>query len=180
MVDGTHALGPEAGRLLVRTGRTGLGSRAGHDLTIEVTRWSGTATVDAAEPGNSSVNLDAEVGSFEVREGTGGVKPLTDADRREIVAIVREKVLRADRHPTVTFRSTSVAGNPQAFTVEGDLTVAGVTRPVTVRGRLDGTRATGEATVVQSHHGIKPYSAFLGALRVADEVGVEFDVDLTG
>jgi hypothetical protein len=40
-------------------------------------------------------------------------------------------------------------------------------------------RYRGNAVVKQSAYGIKPYSAFLGALRVRDEVEVEIEVDLT-
>lgn len=171
-------LGPDAGRLLVKTSRTGLGSKAGHDLTIEVTRWSGTATIDTADPPSSSVNVDVEVDSFDVREGTGGIKPLTDADRTEIKETLREKILQADRYPTITFRSAKVEGNAESFTVEGDLTIVGTVRPVTVRGSLSEGRVRGAATVVQSRWGVKPYSAFLGALRLRDEVAVEFDLNL--
>lgn len=177
-VEGTHTLGPQSGRLLVKTGRTGLGSKAGHDLTIEVSRWESTVTVDTGEPANSSVGVDAEVGSFEVREGTGGVKALTDSDRAEIKKTLQEKVLHADRHPLITFRSTKVEGTSDSFAIEGDLTIAGTTQPATVRGELSGGRARGSATVVQSRYGIKPYSAFFGALKLADEVTVEFDVAL--
>ena len=38
---------------------------------------------------------------------------------------------------------------------------------------------TGSAVIVQSRWGIRPYTAFLGALKLRDEVEVEFDVDLT-
>ncbi|MEU8262674.1 YceI family protein [Micromonospora sp. NPDC048999] len=40
----------------------------------------------------------------------------------------------------------------------------------------DRYRAT--AVVAQSAYGIKPYSAFLGALKVRDDVEVEIEVDL--
>ena len=83
-IAGAYRLGPKSGRLLVNTTRTGLGAKAGHDLTIEVTRWHGHATVDTAVPANSSVTVQVDVDSFQVRQGTGGVKPLTDADRAEI------------------------------------------------------------------------------------------------
>lgn len=177
--EGTYRLSPQAGRLLVKTARTGLGARAGHDLTIEVTRWRGEAVVNVAGPAASSVSLTAEVDSFEVREGTGGVKPLTGADRREIVATLREKILHAREHPAITFTSTKVGGTPEALRIDGDLTIAGATQPVTVQARLMGGRAVGTASVVQSRWGIKPYSAFFGALKLADEVVVEFDVGLT-
>jgi hypothetical protein len=39
-------------------------------------------------------------------------------------------------------------------------------------------RYRGTGTVVQSAFGIKPYVGFFGALKLRDEVGVEFEVDL--
>jgi polyisoprenoid-binding protein YceI len=175
---GAYRLGPDSGRLLVKTTRTGLGAKAGHDLTIEVTRWHGHATVDTATPANSTVTVEVEVDSFEVREGTGGVKPLTDADRAEIKKTLGE-VLHTAQHPTITFRSKRVDGSAGSFTLDGELTVMGVTRPVMVQGRVTDGRVVGGATVVQSRWGIRPYSAFFGALKLSDEVKVDFDVALT-
>jgi polyisoprenoid-binding protein YceI len=175
---GAYALGPESGRLLVKTGRTGLGAKAGHDLTIEATRWHGEALVDVADPNSSRVTVEVEVGSLEVREGTGGVKPFTASDRAEVEKTMRTKILHSDRHPTIGFRSTHVEGRPEEFRIEGDLTIIGVTRPVTIKGALSDGRARGSAVVVQSEWGIKPYSAFLGTLKVQDEVEVLFDVAL--
>jgi polyisoprenoid-binding protein YceI len=40
-----------------------------------------------------------------------------------------------ERYPTMTFVSKSVSGTPQAFTVVGDLTFHGVTKPVTLTGK---------------------------------------------
>jgi polyisoprenoid-binding protein YceI len=174
-IAGTYRLEPESGRLLVHTTRTGLGAKAGHDLTIEVTRWGGQATVDPIEPANSSVNLEVEIDSFEVREGTGGVKPLTDADRAEIAKTLKE-VLHTAQYPTITFRSRRVDGAAAAFTLDGELTIMGVTQPVMVQGRVTDGRVVGGATVVQSRWGIRPYSAFFGALRLRDEVKVDLDI----
>lgn len=180
VADGVYRLGPESGRLLVRTARTGLGAKAGHDLTLEVTRWHGRATVDATEPANSTVNLEIDVTSFEVREGTGGVKPLTDSDRRDIQRNIREKILHTDRHPSITFHSTRVAGTHEAVTVDGELTIVGTAQPVTARGSVsDDGRLHATATVAQSRWGIKPYTAFLGALKLRDEVEIELDATLT-
>ena len=109
-IAGAYRLGPESGRLLVHTSRTGLGAKAGHDLTIEVTRWHGHATVDTAVPANSSVTIQVDVDSFQVRQGTGGVKPLTDADRAEISKTLKQ-VLHTAQHPTITFRSRRVDGS---------------------------------------------------------------------
>jgi polyisoprenoid-binding protein YceI len=62
--------------------------------------------------------------------------------------------------------------------VEGNLTIRGQAEPVTIRGEIAEDRVRGSATVAQTRWGIKPYSAFLGALKLADEVGVEFDLAL--
>ncbi|SNT07516.1 YceI-like domain-containing protein [Actinomadura meyerae] len=171
-MQGEFELGPDDGRLLIRTGRSGLGRRAGHDLTIEATRWS--ASVRAREPvQESSVAVSVEVDGLEVRDGTGGALPLGDQDRADIKRNLR-KILDSGRYPEITFVSTAVGEDA----VEGDLTIMGRTKPVRVAASLDGRRVRGSATVTQTRWGIKPYSAFFGALKLADDVEVEFDVTL--
>ncbi|WP_258308629.1 YceI family protein [Streptomyces sp. NWU339] len=178
LADGTYWLGPSTGRLLIKTGRAGLGRKAGHDLTIEATRWSGEAVIAAGDPNRSWVNVTVETDSLEVREATGGLKPLTDTDRAEIKRTLGDKaLLHTAAHPTITFRSTGITGTAQSFEIDGELTIKGRTHPVTVHGKGDGDGLVrGWATVTQSTWGIKPYTAFLGALRLADDVRVEFDV----
>ncbi len=175
--DGKYGFGPPAGRLLIKTSRAGLGRKAGHDLTIEATRWSGNAVVVADDPGKSSVTVTVETGSLTVREGTGGLKPLTDADRDEIRRTLAETLLHTAQHPTITFRSNSITGVPESFEITGDLTIKGRTHAVTVHGGSDGDgMVCGWANVTQSTWGIKPYSAFLGALKLADDVRIEYEV----
>ena len=177
---GDYRFGADTGRLLIRTYRTGLGSRAGHDLTIEVADWQGTATVgpDAAA---SSVALRIDANSFEIREGHGGIKPLTDADRANIRKTIRD-LLDTARYPSITFESTGLRGAGPDLSAEGELTIRAAAHPVGARGSIDESsgkpqlRAT--AQVVQSEWGIKPYSAFLGALKLRDTVDVDVDVTL--
>lgn len=40
-----------------------------------------------------------------------------------------------DKYPTMTFVAKSVTGTPQAFTVQGELTMHGVTKPVTLSAK---------------------------------------------
>src|SRR5690348_36910 len=130
---GEYRFGADTGQLLLRTYRTGLGSRAGHDLVIEVTSWRGTATV-GDEAAANSVALTVDVDSFRVREGRGGVKPLSEGDRAEIRSTIRDKILDSVRFPRIEFRSTRVTGSTSNIVVEGGLEVRGVTRPVVVHG----------------------------------------------
>src|SRR3982074_875920 len=128
--DGTYRVGPQSGRLLVKTSRTGLGVRAGHDLTIEAMGWGGVVTVNTADLAQSAVRVEVDADTLQVREGTGGIKPLTASDRAEIQRIIREQILRTAQYPTITFRSTLVSGSLESFTVNGELTIIDVTRPV--------------------------------------------------
>jgi polyisoprenoid-binding protein YceI len=175
---GRHLFGTERGRIVLRTFRDGLASQAGHDLTIEVGRWSGELTVtETLDPADLEVRI--EMGSLIVREGTGGLKPLTDRDRREIAVTVR-RVLRADRHPDATFSATKFAPAADGGgVISGSLTLASVTRPVQLQVSEPGPgHYLATTSVRQSGHGIKPYTAFVGALRVRDAVDVEIDIDL--
>jgi polyisoprenoid-binding protein YceI len=175
---GCHALGNDQGRVALLTARDGLAAQAGHDLRIEITTWSGELTVaDNRQPTALSVKLD--MNSLVVREGTGGVKPLTDRDRREI-AVTSRKVLGVDRHPEATFTSSSFeAGTNGGGFIQGMLMLGGISRPLRLHVANTGpTSYHATASVRQSEFGIRPYTAFLGTLKVSDAVGVVIDVDL--
>jgi polyisoprenoid-binding protein YceI len=176
---GSHQFGPDQGRIILRTFRDGLAAQAGHDLTIEATRWSGVLGVNEdLSPANLDVRID--MGALVVRDGTGGVKPLTDRDRREI-AVTARKVLASDRHPEAVFAAAGfepVAGG--GGEISGTLTVGGQARPLKVHVTQSGAgRYHAEAQVVQTDYGIKPYTAFFGALRVRDAVDIVVDLDLS-
>ena len=51
-------------------------------------------------------------------------------------AMKSARVLDARRHPTIRFRSTSVTGSLARATVRGELTIKGITRPVTLQAGL--------------------------------------------
>ena len=176
---GNFRLGPGAGRVVLKTGRAGLAARAGHDLTIEFTRWSAQIQVPAEESGGlaaATVSAELDLGSLEVREGTGGVKPLTDGDRREIKKTM-SGILGTG---TATFVSSRIIpSGASGGAIEGTLTVNGKTQPARLQLTSPGPgRYRGTATLAQTAFGIKPYVGFFGALKLRDEVGVEFEVDL--
>jgi YceI-like domain len=177
---GAYRLGPQSGRLLVKTTRTGLGAKAGHDLTIEVTCWHGRATVDAATPANSSVAVEVEVDSLEVREGTGGVKPLTNANRAEITKTLKG-VLHTAQHPTITFRSRRVEGSAGRRVVHRRRRAYGHGRDPAGHGAGPCDRWPGGWWGDRGPEpmGIRPYAAFFGALKLSDEIKIDFDIALT-
>ena len=179
MDPGPHQLGADHGRIVIRTFRDGLASQAGHDLTIELTRWTGELSVaDGGAPTGLDVRMD--LGSMVVRDGTGGLKPLTDRDKREI-AVNARKVLGTDRSPEATFSARTFEPADGGGVIAGDLTLAGTTRPVWLEISQPGPgRYRATTSVQQTKFGIKPYSAFLGSLKVRDSVDVEIEVDLYG
>ncbi|MGH3198757.1 MAG: YceI family protein [Streptosporangiaceae bacterium] len=176
---GNFRLGPGAGRVVIKTGRAGLAARAGHDLTIEVTRWSAKVSVPAEEDGGptaATVTAELDLGSLEVREGTGGAKPLSDRDRRDI----KKQMSGILGDGAASFASSRIiASGASGGAIEGTLTLNSKTQPARLQVTTPGSgRYRGTATLVQSAFGIKPYVGFFGALKLRDEVGVEFEVDL--
>lgn len=126
----------------------------------------------------TSLEVRIDMGSLVVREGTGGIKPLSDRDKREIVVTAR-KVLAADRNPEATFSATGFTRASGGGEISGTLTLAGRSGPIRLAVSESGTGAYQATTsVVQTEFGIKPYSGFLGALKVRNAVDVEVDVSL--
>jgi polyisoprenoid-binding protein YceI len=179
---GQLRFGPDDGRLLLRTGRSGVGSTVGHDLTIEMTDWWVQVDIPEARLEDATVTAGIELDSLVVREGTGGVKPLSDKDRADIVGNAR-RTLDSHRYPHATFESTGIvreAPDADAGTITGTLTLHGVSAPIVIQVESvpDGYRAS--AVVTQTAYGVKPYSALLGALKVRDDVAVEIEVRTPG
>jgi hypothetical protein len=189
-IRGTFSLGPDSGRVLVKTGRAGLAARAGHDLTIEITRWSARVTVPGDRVAGdrvagdrvagdrvaaAEISAELDLGSLAVREGTGGAKPLTDKDRRDIAGTAR-KILGEG---TASFASARVIpADSSGGSIEGTLTLNGRSQPV----RLEVTslapgRYRGVATIKQTDFGITPYTGLFGALKLRDEIGIEVEAD---
>jgi polyisoprenoid-binding protein YceI len=180
MAAGEYEIGPETGRLLVRTFRQGVAAKVGHDLLMEAARWEGHVSVPA-DPVTTqpTVSVRTDLDSLEVLEGTGGIKPLSDSDKQQIQQTMH-KVLRIDRHPHAAFTSTSVELHDGSATVEGDLTLTGQTHPQRLEiQQRDEVTLAGTTSLVQSRWGIKPYSGFLGALKLRDAVDIEFTVVLS-
>jgi hypothetical protein len=178
-ITGSFQLGPDSGRVLIRTSRAGLAAKAGHDLVLEVTRWSARVEIPPAESGGltaATVSAELDLGSLAVREGTGGARPLTDSDRRDITTTMRG-ILGGG---SASFGSSKVIKFGAGGALEGTLTLNGKSQ--SARLQLTEPRPgtyQGTATVTQTGLGIKPYSGFFGALKLRDEVTVDVEVDLS-
>ncbi|HET9081818.1 MAG TPA: YceI family protein [Trebonia sp.] len=179
-IKGTYEIGPGDGRVLVKTGREGLAAKVGHDLTIEITRWRAKITVPGPEAGGlaaAALTADLDLSSLEVLEGTGGAKPLTDKDRRDIQATAT-KVLGGPARATFTSaRVIPADGAATHGVIDGTLSLNGMIQPLRLQVASPAPGLfRGAAAIRQTDFGITPYSGFFGALKLKDEIAVEFEV----
>ena len=92
------------------------------------TDFSGTI-VTAERPTDSSVTATIDLSSIDTRNEQRD-NHIRSADFFDV-----------ESHPTMTYRSTAVSGNGENWTVEGELTLHGVTRPVPLNLELNGFTA---------------------------------------
>lgn len=90
---------------------------------------SGTLDIDPARPSAARVAIDVPLSGLTVTS-PGFAKHLATAD-----------LFDTGKFPTARFVSRSVAVNGTAATITGDLTLRGVTRPLTLNARLHGAGA---------------------------------------
>jgi hypothetical protein len=116
-------LGPDTGTPRVKTTRDGVAGAAGHDLVLDVARWK--APIGVAE--TLRISVHAKGNSLRVLSGSGGAKPLTDADNAKVEkSIDEDKVLRGQ---AISFRSGPVQiAEDGRFGVRGQLSLVGCTR----------------------------------------------------
>jgi polyisoprenoid-binding protein YceI len=138
----------------------------------------GTIVLDEANPAASTAEITVQAASIDTRE------PQRDAHLRSA------DFFDVEKYPTLTFRSTGVNDvTADGFTLAGDLTIHGVTRPVTLevvnegRGKdpWGGERAGFAATtrIKRSDFGLT-WNQLLetGGIAVGDEVKISLDVEL--
>ena len=172
-----YVVDPGASRLTVKVSAGGPFAAMGHNPTLGVRDFTGEAEYDPADPAASTLRLTAAAGSLVLVDAT------SDGDRREIERATRDDVLESGRYPEIRFvcgPPKVLAVGPMQLTLEGELTLHGVTRPQAVSARVyltgDTLRAQGEAVLRQSDYGIRLVSVAGGLLKVKDAVTLAFEV----
>lgn len=96
-----------------------------------------------------------------------------------------KKALKADSYPNITFSYSRAellnSNDVNQFIVEGDLTVAGVTREISFIAEGDVSengemRARGSKKIFMTDYGIEPPTGLLGLIKADDELTVHFDL----
>lgn len=155
----------------IHTFKEGLLSKLAHDLRLSVTRFD--INVRGLEL-SARFELESLRVDGSVRGGKLDRAELSDADRKKIRETMLRDVLRARDHGEARFTGRTHSREPP-FAVEGSLTLAGVTKPLSLLLLPRGGRLVAEVELVPSQWGIKPYRALGGALRVQDRVLVSID-----
>jgi polyisoprenoid-binding protein YceI len=129
--------------------------------------------VTAPEPLNSTVTVSVDTASVDTGNQT------RDDDLRS------ERFLDTDNHPQMTFKSTSVTPDGDKYKVAGDLTIRGVTKPVTLDVEVNGfgpdpyggTRAGFTATteINRNDFGVSFNAPIPGGVMVSEKIGIEIE-----
>jgi polyisoprenoid-binding protein YceI len=159
------------------------GTSTVHDWTVESSLIGGSLEWDAAfdaapKPGK----VNAQVQSMILVRSLKSGKSAMDA--------VMQEAMNAEKHPKIEYKLTELTlkeapknpTDPMNFDSKGELTVSGVTKPLTMPvtiTRLEGgkLKVTGSAAIKMTDHGIKPPAPAigLGLIKTGDEVKISFD-----
>ena len=164
----------------ILVGKAGMLSFAGHAHEVVAPAVRGRVTFDPTDWPHASVSLEFDAAALRV---TGKDEPASDVPAVE-KTMLGAQVLDVGRFPTIAFRSRRVsvafgAAGVAALTIDGDMTLHGKTRPLTVRSSatVDASghvTATGTFTLKQTDFDMVPVTAAGGTIRVKDELDIQF------
>jgi polyisoprenoid-binding protein YceI len=164
-----HGIDTQDSTLTIRVGKTGIFSALGHEHEIRAPIHDGTADTGS----HPAVEIHVDARTLRVID-----KDESENDRAEVQqTMLGPAVLDSERYQDIMFQSTSAEPTGQGqWTLRGNLTMRGQTRPVTVQVTLKDGHYTGEATMKQTDFGIKPPGP--PGVKAKNEVKIEFDVRL--
>lgn len=149
-------------KITIHVGKTGLFSAAGHEHEVSAPIAEGA--ID-----------DSGAGRIWFRVEAAKLQVLPEKDQAAVQKDMQDKVLESATFPQIRFESTAIRKVAEGkWAVTGNLTLHGKTNPVTVDVGLQGNAYAGQATIKQSQFGIKSVSAAGGAVKVKDELRIEF------
>lgn len=120
---GAYTLDKSHASLIVRVGHLGYSQ-----FTARFQTWDAALNFDPAAPENSQINVTIDPRSI-----------ASDNPPAGFIDIMRNDFLKAAEFPQITFNSTRVERTgPNTARITGDLTLLGVTRPVTLDARFNG------------------------------------------
>jgi polyisoprenoid-binding protein YceI len=164
-----HNVDAQKSTLTIHVGKTGAFFGFGHEHEVRALIHSGTAETGS----HPSVEIHVDARQLRVID-----KNASEKDRAEVQkTMLGPEVLDSEQHQEIVFKSTAAeAAGQDRWTLRGNLTLRGQTRPVTVQVILKDGHYTGEAAVKQTDFGIKPPGK--AGVRAKDGVKIVFDVQM--
>lgn len=171
----TWSLNADNGELHILSGVTGRAAKMGHRLTMAMQSWQASVQWDGETPSHAELTVDAD--SLEVLSGEGGLTPLGGAEK----GVARSNALKsldAKKFPRIRFVSDDIAATDSGYRMTGTVEIHGTTRPqvvdIAVEKTAEGWDLASRAQVSQTDFGVKQVSLLMGAMKVADEVTIDF------
>jgi polyisoprenoid-binding protein YceI len=167
------------GDYAIDTFHSRLGFSARHAMVTTVRggfkEFEGQAHVDTANPAGSSVNLTIKSASID----TG----VADRDAH----LRSPDFFESESYPEITFTSTDVERDGETWTITGDLTIKGVTKPISIdfestgsaRDPFGNTRIgfEGQAVLSRKDWGLSWNAALeTGGFLVSDKIKLDIDI----
>jgi polyisoprenoid-binding protein YceI len=178
----TPALTELTGTYTLDPAHTRIGFVARHAMVTKVrgafNEFEGTATLDGANPADSSAQVTISAASIDTR----------NAQRDEHLR--SNDFLSMDEYPQITFSSTGARQvDDSTFELAGDLTIKGVTNQITVPFSFEGAAKDpfgnlrvgfeGAVTINRKDYGITWNAALeTGGVLVSEKVTLEFELSL--
>jgi polyisoprenoid-binding protein YceI len=167
------------GSYTIDPGHSRIGFVARHAMVTKVrgsfNEFTGSGHFDAENPEASRFELTIQAASIDTRN------PDRDDHLRS------NDFFDMERHPEIRFASTSVEQSDAKFRVTGDLSIKGVTRPVTVDFEFTGNALDpfgdqrigleGATTINRKDWGVNWNAALdAGGVLVSEKIALEFEV----
>lgn len=168
-----------AGDYAIDPSHTRLGFSARHAMVTKVRgqfdEFEGTAHVDTTTPANSKVDVTIQAAS------------VTTGNEQRDGHLKTPDFFDIENYPTITFTSTKVERDGSEWDITGDLTINGVTKPVTIEFEETGSAKDpygntrigfeGDTTIDRSDWNLNFNAALeTGGVLVSEKVKLEFDI----
>lgn len=175
----TYNLDASQSKFMAHANRSGLLWFKGHSHHLAASDFSGQVQLTPNTITPASLRLVVKAASL---HETGA--DFTDQQKQIINKELKDIVFHPDQYPDITFQSTNVtaknSGGRYEVKIDGDLTLHGVTKRITIPAVVtlqnDNLRAVGEFSIDRDDFKVKATSAFHGFVRVDDDVKFEFDI----
>ena len=177
----TYNLDASQSKFMAHANRSGLLWFKGHSHHLAASDFSGQVQLTPNTITPASLRLVVKAESL---HETGA--DFTDQQKQIINKELKDIVFHPEQYPDITFQSTAVTAKTSKTAghydvkIDGDLTLHGVTKRITIPATVwvegDNLHATGEFSIDRNDYNVKATSAFHGLVRVDDDVKFEFNI----